>query len=80
MTRQMLPDNTYISTISTAGDEKPKVHTGTYSLSGKELDMKIPLVHNEKTTITIQSIDNKTMVWNIVFMGKLTEITYTKME
>ena len=79
-TLELKPDNTYISTISTAADEKPKVHTGTYSLSGKELDMKIPLVHNEKTTITIQSIDSKTMVWNLVFMGKLTEITYTKME
>jgi hypothetical protein len=79
-TLELMPDNTYISTISTAADEQPKVHTGTYSLSGKELDMKIPLVHNEKTTITIQSIDSKTMVWNLVFMGKLTEITYTKME
>jgi hypothetical protein len=79
-TLELKPDNTYISTISTAGDEKPKVHTGTYSLSGKELDMKIPLVNNEKTTITIQSVDSKTMVWDLVFMGKLTEITYTKME
>jgi|SRR5689334_5506461 len=79
-TLELKPDNTYISTISTAGDEKPKVHTGSYSLSGKELDMKIPPVHNEKTTITIQSVDSKTMVWNLVFMGKLTEITYTRME
>ena len=79
-TLELMPDNTYISAISTAADEQPKVHTGTYSLSGKELDMKIPLVHNEKTTITIQSVDSKTMVWNLVFMGKLTEITYTKME
>ena len=79
-TLELKLDNTYISTISAAADEKPKVHTGTYSLSEKELDMKIPLVHNEKTTITIQSIDSKTMVWDLVFMGKLTEITYTKME
>src|SRR6476620_9135486 len=69
-TLELKPDNTYISTISTAGDEKPKVHTGTYSLSGKELDMNIPLVHNERTTITIQSVDSKTMVWDLVFMGK----------
>jgi hypothetical protein len=79
-TLELKPDSTYISTISAPGDERPKVHTGTYSLSGKELDMKIPLVHNEKTTITIQSIDSKTMVWNLVFMGKLTEITYARME
>jgi hypothetical protein len=78
-TLEFKPDNTYISTISTAADDKPKVRMGTYSLSGKELDMKIPLVHNEKTTITIQSINTKTMVWDLVFMGKLTEITYTKM-
>ena len=70
----------YFGLSKSIEDEKPKVHTGTYSLSGKELDMNIPLVHNERTTITIQSVDSKTMVWDLVFMGKLTEITYAKME
>jgi len=42
--------------------------------------MKIRLVHNEKTNITIQSIDSKTMIWNLEFMGRLTEITDTKIE
>jgi hypothetical protein len=41
--------------------------------------MNIPLVHNEKTTITIKSLDTTTMVWDLVFMGKLTEIIYTRM-
>ena len=55
------------------------IHNGKYSLAGKDLDMKIPLVNNEKTTITIQSINSSTMVWDMVFMGKLTEVIYTKM-
>ena len=71
-------DNTYIITTSAAGNAKP-AHNGNYSLAGKDLDMKIPLVNNQKTTITIQSINNNTMVWDMVFMGNLTEITYTKM-
>ena len=41
--------------------------------------MNIPLVHNEKTTITIKSLDAALMVWDLVFMGKLTEIIYTRM-
>lgn len=72
-------DNTYISTVSKAGETKPTSHTGNYSISGNILDMKIPLVNNEKTTITIQSIKSGTMVWDLVFMGKLTEIIYSKM-
>ncbi len=78
-TLELKADNTYISTVSAGADEKPRIHNGTYTLSGKDLDMKIPLVHNEKTTISIQSIDSKVMVWNLLFMGKLTEITYTRL-
>jgi hypothetical protein len=70
--------NIYTSTV-TAGGEEPKIHNGNYSLSGKDLNMNIPLVNNEKTTITIQSLNDKTMIWDLVFMGKLTEIIYTKM-
>lgn len=33
--------------------------------------MNIPLVHNEKTTITIKSVDATTMVWDLMFKGKL---------
>jgi len=58
---------------------EPKERTEKYSLSGNKLDMNIPLVHNEKTTITIKSLDTTTMVWDLVFMGKLTEIIYTRM-
>jgi ligand-binding sensor domain-containing protein len=61
-----------------AGRGEPKVHTGAYSLSGNNLDMNIPLVHNEKTTITIQSVNSNSMVWQLLFMNKKTEITYTK--
>jgi hypothetical protein len=72
-------DNTYVSTVTTAGNVKPMIHNGNYTLSGKDLDMKIPPVNNQKTVITIQSINSSMMVWDLVFMGKLTEITYTKM-
>ena len=71
-------NNTYTSKVSAKGME-PKERTEKYSLSGNKLDMNIPLVHNEKTTITIKSLDTTTMVWDLVFMGKLTEIIYTRM-
>ena len=76
---ELKSDNTYVSSVSTAGNAKPVVHNGTYSLKGKDLDMKIPLVNNEKTTITIQSVTGTTMIWDHIFMGKLTEIIYTRM-
>jgi hypothetical protein len=76
---ELKSDDTYSITVSTAGDAKPIIHNGNYSLSGKDLDMKIPLVNNQKTTITIQSINGITMVWDMVFMDKLTEVIYTKM-
>jgi hypothetical protein len=79
-TLEIKSNNTYISTVSTASDEKPKAHTGTYTLSGNDLNMNIPLVHNEKTTITIQSLNSESMVWALLFMGKLTEITYSKIK
>ena len=69
--------STYVSTVTAAGKE-PMIHDGNYSLSGKDLNMNIPLVNNEKTTITIQSLTNKTMIWDMVFMGKLTELIYSK--
>jgi hypothetical protein len=77
-TLEFKSNNTYISKVSAKGME-PKESTEKYSLSGNKLDMNIPLVHNEKTTITIKSLDAATMVWDLVFMGKLTEIIYTRM-
>ena len=77
-TLEFKSNNTYISKVSAKGME-PKERTDNYSLLGNKLDMNIPLVHNEKTTITIKSLDTTTMVWDLVFMGKLTEIIYTKM-
>lgn len=70
-------DNTYTSTASAKG-MKPKERTARYTLTGNSLDLNIPLVHNEKTMITIKSLAPRTMVWDLVFMDKLTRITYTR--
>ena len=70
-------NNTYVSKVSAKGKE-PTEHTEKYSLSGNKLDMNIPPVHNEKTTITIKSIDATTMIWDLMFMGELTEVIYTR--
>jgi SepF-like predicted cell division protein (DUF552 family) len=70
-------NNTYVSKVSAKGLE-PTEHTEKYSLTGNILDMNIPLVHNEKTTITIKSLDATTMIWDLVFMNKLTRITYRR--
>lgn len=70
-------NNTYISNVSAKG-MKPTERTEKYSLSGNNLDMNIPLVRNEKTTITIKSLDATTMVWDLVFMTNLTRIVYKR--
>jgi hypothetical protein len=75
------PDHTYVSTISTNDNPNGTPHGNTWSLSGTVLDMNIPLVKNQKTSITIKSINAHTMVWDIIYMGspnQLTEVTYTK--
>jgi hypothetical protein len=77
-TLEFKSNNTYISKVSAKGME-PRERTEKYSLLGNKLDMNIPPVHNEKTTITIKSLDATTMVWDLVFMGKLTEVIYTRM-
>jgi len=63
--------------VSAKGIE-PTERTEKYSLTGNNLDMNIPLVLNEKTTITIKSLDTTTMIWDLVFMNKLTRITYKR--
>jgi hypothetical protein len=70
-------NNTYVSNISAKGRAATE-HTGSYLLSGNNLNMNIPPVHNEKTTITIKSLDATTMVWDLVFMNTLTRITYKR--
>ena len=70
-------NNTYVSNVSAKGRAATE-HTGNYSLSGNNLDMNIPLVKNQKTTITVKSLDATTMVWDLVFMDKLTRITYKR--
>jgi hypothetical protein len=70
-------NNTYVSKVSAKGVE-PTERTEKYSLTGNKLDLNIPLVLHEKTTITIKSLDANTMVWDLVFMNKLTRITYKR--
>ena len=70
-------NNTYVSKVSAKGLD-PTEHTEKYSLTGNILDLNIPLVRNEKTTITIKSIDATTMIWDLMFMNKLTRITYKR--
>jgi hypothetical protein len=74
---EMKSNNTYTSTVTTTGAE-PRIRNGKYILTGKVLDMNIPLVHDQKTTITIHTLTEKEMVWELKFMGKLTEIIYTR--
>jgi hypothetical protein len=74
---EMKSDNTYSTTVTSAG--KQTVHSGNYSLSGKTLDMNIPLVKGQKTVITVVSLTGSTMIWNLVFMDKSTGIEYDKM-
>lgn len=74
---EMKSDNTYTSTVTAGGKET--VHSGKYSLSGKTLDMNIPLVKGQKTVITIVSLTGTTMIWNLVFMDKSNGIQYDKL-
>lgn len=76
-TLEMKSDNTYVSTVTTTG-AAARSHEGKYTLAGNNLDMHIPLVQGQKTTITIHSLTNKEMVWDLLFMGKLTEVFYTR--
>jgi hypothetical protein len=73
----MKSDNTFISTVTTTGAE-PRVRNGNYTLSGKNLDMNIPLVNGQKTTITIHTLTDQEMIWDLLYMGKLTEVFYTR--
>jgi hypothetical protein len=69
-------DGTYTSTVTAAGDTK--THTDHYSISGKNLDMNIPLIKGEKTIITIETLTSAQMTWNLLFMNKLTGIGYKR--
>jgi hypothetical protein len=76
-TLEMKADNSYISMVTTTG-AAPRNHEGKYTLTGKDLDMNIPLVQGQKTSITIISLTSKEMVWDLLFMGKLVEIFYIR--
>jgi Lipocalin-like domain len=69
-------DGTYTSTATAEGETKS--HTEHYTLSGKNLDLNIPLVKGEKTTITIETLTSDKMIWNLYFMNKLTGIGYKR--
>jgi len=70
-------DNTYTSTVTAAGKQTP--HSGKYTLSGKQLEMNIPLVNGQKTTVTINTLTDKSMTWNLVFMGKSHGVKYNRL-
>jgi hypothetical protein len=70
-------DNTYTSTV-TAGGEK-KVRSDRYSLSGNKLDLNIPLVQGQKTTISIESLSATNMLWDLEFMNKKTGVGYKRL-
>lgn len=76
-TLEFKANNTYVSKVSAKG-MAPQEKTNKYTLSGKTLDMSLPLVQGEKPTITIRSLDATTMIWDLVVRGKLTEIVYTR--
>jgi hypothetical protein len=69
-------DGTYTSTVTAGGETK--VHSEHYTLSGKNLDLNIPLVKDEKTTITIETLTATQMTWNLVYMNKLTGVGYKR--
>jgi hypothetical protein len=70
-------DNTYTSTVTAGGDKK--VHSDRYSLSGNKLDLNIPLVKGEKTTIFIESLSATQMLWDLEFMNKKTGVGYKRL-
>jgi hypothetical protein len=74
---ELKSDNTYTSTVTARG--KQTIHSGKYLLSGKTLDMNIPLVKGEKTVITLVSLTGTTMIWNLVFMNKSNGVQYDRM-
>ena len=79
---ELKSDHTYVSTVTTNDNPKGTPHSNTWSLSGNLLDMNIPIIENQKTLIKIKSLNNKTMIWDIIYLGsptKLAEVTYTKM-
>jgi hypothetical protein len=77
-TLEMKSDGTYVTTVSTTG-VAPRTHDGIYTLNGKNLDLNIPLVQGQKTTITIVSLTKSEMVWDLLFKGKLVEVFYARL-
>ena len=69
-------DGTYTSTATSEGETKTQ--TEHYTISGKNLDMHIPLVKGEKTTITIETLTSDKMIWNLYFMNRQTGIGYKR--
>ena len=74
---EMKSDGTYTSTVTAGGETKS--HTEHYTLSGKNLDLNIPLVQGKKTTITIETLTADKMVWNLLFMNRLTGVGYKRL-
>jgi hypothetical protein len=73
---KMKSDGTFSSTVMAGGETK--THSDHYTISGKNLDMNIPLVQGQKTTITIEKLTSDKMVWNLSFMNHLTGVGYKR--
>ena len=73
---EMKSDGTFTSTVTAGGETK--THSDRYTVSGKNLDMNIPLVKGEKTTITIETLTAAKMIWNLNFMTHQTGIGYKR--
>jgi len=69
-------DNTYTSTVTARGETK--VHSEHYTISGNKLDLNIPLVKGEKTTVYIESLSTDKMLWDLEFMNKKTGVGYKR--
>jgi hypothetical protein len=69
-------DNTYTSTVTASGETK--VHSEHYTISGNKLDLNIPLVKGEKTTVYIESLSADKMLWDLEFMNKKTGVGYKR--
>ena len=74
---EMKSDGTYTQTVTAGGETKS--HTDHYTLSGKNLDLNIPLVQGKKTTITIETLTADKMVWNLLYMNRLTGVGYKRL-
>src|ERR1700709_1894873 len=71
---EMKSDGSFLQTVTAGGETKS--HSDHYILSGKNLDMNIPLVQGNKTIITIETLTADNMSGNLILMNHLTGVGY----